>query len=125
MLIEDVISLPRVDYFKNGNDFWELQSLPMGGLPVIVGYRGNLYEVAVSTVSLKLEQHHGITISTYPYYRFPQYPLHIRDIVHDKIIGVWYLGSHFMEYPGSFYDMIPEIEKCIREANLQPTDFYK
>ena len=100
--------------------FEELQNLYVDRLPVIVGYRGNLYKVSISETTGLWEVDPSYTVN-------PRYKVRIWDITNNRTAGG---GDFDLAYRGGpFAHTMPriraEIKKAIIKINIKPTDFYK
>ena len=104
--------------------YWEsfegLNNLYVDSLPVIVGYRGNLYRVSITEHSTLWFRDPSYQIST-------RYKINIWDFVNNRIVGE---GNFSLEYQGgpSPYTMSKiraEIKRALIKATVKPTDFYK
>lgn len=103
-----------------GEDFYGLMNLGTDGLPVIIGYCGNLYRISITR--------HASLWNIDPSYEInPQYKVSIWDITNDRLAGE---GDFDMAYRGGpmSYTMT-ELRKSIRNAlirlNTTSTNFYK
>lgn len=110
-------------------DFVELCNLYLDHKPPIIGYRGNLYVVSLSS----LWSEYAPDITRYPYERFgnPDYfgkrfRVSIFDIMNNKTVGD---GTFDMAFPSTDCHAMPEVRKAIRNAiieiNMKSTDYYK
>lgn len=115
--------LPHVSYtypIPFLDDFWKLRDLQVDGIPVTIGYRGNLYEVSVIETAgfWDIDPSYRIT---------PRYRITILNILDNKIAGE---GTLVLSYGGgplayTMAQVAEETKKAIIRANVEPTDFYK
>ena len=115
--------LARVSYVHPTycwDGFEGLKNLYVHGLPVLVGYRGNLYAVSITENATPWSIDPSYMINT-------MYKIRIWDVTNSRLAGE---GTFDFSYKGGpmTYTM-SEIKKAVRKAilqlNTEPTDFYK
>lgn len=110
-------------------DFAELCNLYVDHKPTIIGYRGNLYAISLSS----LWNERAPNIIRHPYERFgnsdyfnKRFRVSISDLVNSRTIGE---GTFDMAFPSIDCHAMPKVRKAIRNAiikiNMKSTDYYK
>lgn len=104
-------------------DFYYLKNLEADGLPVIIGYCGNLYKIYMTKCSNRWSIDPSFEINS-------RYRVSIWDITNNKLAGEGDFDEGYMVYAGGpVSHAINELRKEIRSAliriNTTSTNFYK